>query len=241
MFVVDNSNQRTASLALIDSVQEHPKKIPEKFKVMLYKLEAISRKIDSIKNESISDDDFYVRLQEIVSDHMSIDNDVKTLTGGAIKKDSKQATEKKYNDMSIEEAVELIHKLQQDEIDNMRDGKQEFGVPKVSLPKLSKYEFAGIITSIANYLTTRSTLYPLVSEDCVVKGLINPSAVAYEAIKKGRIDVIIDRGYERVLLSKMKINPIWEKDLENFFKRWFEAAYKTSEYMHEAMKNYTDG
>jgi hypothetical protein len=147
-----------------------------------------------------------------MAEHMELKPKTTSLTGGDERKDD------------LMKAIETIYETQREEIEELRDGKSEFGVPKITLPKLSKYEYAGILTAFSNYLTTKDSLYPIVESDTIVRGLVNPCAIAFEAIRKGKIDVVIDRGYERVLLSKVKINPIWEKDLENFFNRWYESA-----------------
>lgn len=202
MFVVD-SNQ-IASLSMIESSRKNT--------LLMKKLESISRKINTAKYESSSENDKYIRLQEIIAEHQ--------LVGGEVEPE-------------LELEKEIL-KVQSAEIEELKDNKAEFGVPKITLPKLSKYEFAGILTALSNYITTRNSLYPLVDADTIIRGPVNPCAIAYQAIKKGKIDVIIDRGYEHVLLSKMKINPIWEKDLESFFQRWFKGAINiTDQLIHK--------
>ena len=155
---------------------------------------------------------------------------INALQGGSTDEEqSKKLLEKMLAD------AKHIHHILNMEIKTIKENEAEFGYPKVTLVKLSKYELAGIITTLANYLNTKTTLYPMVSADTVINGPINIAGIAYEALKKGVIDVIIDRGYEQVLFSKLKINPIWETDLENFFKRWQASANEMTEKLISAI------
>ena len=91
---------------------------------------------------------------------------------------------------------------------------------------MSKFEFAGAITKLAQYLDTLSSLDQYV--DAVeINGFINNSELAYKLLMNHVFDIIIDReGYEQVSFSELKINPAWCTSLENYFKRNYESLCK---------------
>ena len=49
-----------------------------------------------------------------------------------------------------------------------------------------------------------------------MRNIIDTNKIAYELLKNGIFDAVIDRGYEKVLFSNLKINPLYNSMIEDF-------------------------
>lgn len=91
---------------------------------------------------------------------------------------------------------------------------------------MSKFEFAGVITKLAFYLSTLDSLDMYV-DDIVIPEFVNNAELAYHLLMNGKFNAIINRlGYEQVSFSELRINPIWKITLENYFNRNRRALYE---------------
>jgi hypothetical protein len=110
--------------------------------------------------------------------------------------------------------------------DNIKDTNRN-----ISSIKMSKYEFCSAITTCANYINTLDSLSDYISEELEEAygyDFINPCEIAYILLMTGKLDIILNRqGYDYVLFSKLKINPIWKNNLEAYFERSRKALRKS--------------
>ena len=126
-----------------------------------------------------------------------IKNLSKLLYGG--EEDSVQLTENDVNKNSSQPAdVEIYY-------------------PKMTRETLSIYEYVGVITKLAKYLNSLTNLDKYLP-DIEVNQIINPSELAFNLLNDGKFDAIIDRGYERVTFSVLKVKKQWKDTISNYFK-----------------------
>ena len=104
------------------------------------------------------------------------------------------------------------------EVVNKSDGKPEVQVfyPVYTRPILSRFEYEGAITELANYLNSKDS----VGQDCEINTLINPAELAFRLIQQKKFDVTIvrNKGAEKVTFSVLKRNPLWDQRVEEYFK-----------------------
>lgn len=88
--------------------------------------------------------------------------------------------------------------------------------PVYTRPILSRFEYEGAITELANYLTTCESI----GQNCDSYTLINPAELAFRLIQQGKYDVTIirNKGMEKVTFSVLKRNPLWDKRVEEYFR-----------------------
>ena len=80
---------------------------------------------------------------------------------------------------------------------------------------ISIYELAKVLTDLSLYLYESKSVSKYI-EDLEVNTLIEPNRLAYELLKNGTFDAVIDRGYEKVTFSKLKINPVYDDLIVKF-------------------------
>lgn len=87
----------------------------------------------------------------------------------------------------------------------------------ITRPILSKFEYVGCITSLANYLKSLKSINRYTEAiDCGL--LVNPSELAFRLLDQGKMDVIIIRNrIEKVTFSKLYKNPLWREEIINYF------------------------
>ncbi|GHU24869.1 hypothetical protein FACS189472_17940 [Alphaproteobacteria bacterium] len=76
--------------------------------------------------------------------------------------------------------------------------------PKITRPTISKYEYVRVITALAKYLFSLSDLSSFV-KDKTINTVINQTELAYQLLKDGKFDAVIDRGCEKVTLSVLEV------------------------------------
>lgn len=82
---------------------------------------------------------------------------------------------------------------------------------------ISIYEYAKILTDLSLFLHESKSVSKYI-EDLEVDNIIEPNKLAYELLKNGTFDAVIDRGYEKVTFSKLKVNPIYDKLIVKFLQ-----------------------
>lgn len=125
-----------------------------------------------------------------------------------------------YGGESSEQSTEQSSepKLDESKIE-LSESKSEMEVyyPKITRDILSVYEYVGVITKLAKYLTNLPNIEKYVS-DVELNQIINPAELAFKLLNEGRYDAILDRGYEKVTFSKLKIKPQWKDMISNYIK-----------------------
>lgn len=94
--------------------------------------------------------------------------------------------------------------------------------PNITRETLSLYEYVSVITKLAKYLNTLTNLDKYV-DDVEVNQIINPAELAFNLLNDNKFDAIIDRGYEKVTFSKLKIKQQWKDTISNYFKSQHDA------------------
>ena len=98
--------------------------------------------------------------------------------------------------------------------------------PKITRPKLSRYEYAGIITTVAEYITSLKDLDKFIEEP-QVNNIIDPCRLAFELLRNGKIDIQMDRGgYETVLFSQCEKDESIENEIERYLTSLEESRKK---------------
>lgn len=88
--------------------------------------------------------------------------------------------------------------------------------PIITRQKLSIYEYAGMITQIAEYLMNTKDLDKYVDEP-QINNIIDPCRLAFELLTQGKIDVQIERlNYETVLFSQCQRDEMIENEIINY-------------------------
>lgn len=115
--------------------------------------------------------------------------------------------------------VDNVHKKESDE-----DYHVEIHYPVYTRPVLSKFEYEGVITTLAEYLENIDSIskYTLAAN---VNSLINTAELAYQLLKQGKMDctIIRNEGLEKVSFSVLKRNKQWDELIENYFKTKSES------------------
>ena len=88
--------------------------------------------------------------------------------------------------------------------------------PIITRKKLSIYEYAGIITQLAEYFMNIKDLDKYLEEP-QINNIIDPCKLAFELLKAGKIDIQITRlGYEDTLFSQMQRDELIEQEIDNY-------------------------
>lgn len=101
--------------------------------------------------------------------------------------------------------------------DGMHDDSIKKYKPIITSKYISIYEYARILTDLSKFLFNQKSLSKYI-DNIEVKNIIDTNKIAYELLKNGTFDAIIDRGYEKVNYSELIVNPLWEKMVESFLK-----------------------
>lgn len=117
------------------------------------------------------------------------------------------------NEVSL---AELDGDIPEDKVTVNESAKIEIHHPKITRPTISVYEYVGAITKLAKFLYSINDLERYISEVEVVQ-VINPAELAFKLLDEGKFDAILDRGYERVSFSTLKVRPQWRDMIINYF------------------------
>ena len=110
-------------------------------------------------------------------------------------------------------------------IGNEQSATMEVYYPKITRETLSIYEYVGVITKLAKYLNSLTSLDKYLS-DIEVNQVINPAELAFNLLNDGKFDAVIDRGYELVTFSVLKIKKQWKDTISNYFKNQHNTIEK---------------
>lgn len=154
------------------------------------------------------------RRQPRKNNNYEDDNDNKCLTGGG--EENEPTNENNDNKLH---AHGDRNRTEKDITPNLTVEKYE---PKITRPTMSIFEYAETHTKLAEYLASLKSIKNFV-DDVEIHGNVNPTELAFHLLKEGKWDATLDRGYELVSYSKLKINPQWEQMIENYFN----AQHKT--------------
>lgn len=92
----------------------------------------------------------------------------------------------------------------------------EIYYPKITRDMIGLYEYVGVITKLAKYLYDLPDLGKYLN-DLEVNSLINEAELAFQLLDSGKMDAIIDRGYEKVTFSVLKVRPQWKETILHYF------------------------
>lgn len=112
--------------------------------------------------------------------------------------------------------AELDDEIPEDKVKINEAAKIETFYPKVTRPMISLYEYVGTITKLAKFLYNINDLEKYVTEVEIVH-VINPAELAFKLLDEGKFDAILDRGYERVTFSTLKVKNQWREMIMNYF------------------------
>lgn len=108
---------------------------------------------------------------------------------------------------------------------SVQSANVEVYYPKMTRETLSIYEYVGVITKLAKYLNSLTNLDKYLP-DIEVNQIINPSELAFNLLNDGKFDAVIDRGYELVTFSVLKIKKQWKDTISNYFKNQHDTIEK---------------
>ena len=87
--------------------------------------------------------------------------------------------------------------------------------PVITSKYISIFEYAKILTDLSLYLYDSQTVSEYI-DNVEVKTLMDTNKLAYLLLKDGTFDAVLDRGYEKVTFSHLKINPQYTEMIERF-------------------------
>lgn len=146
------------------------------------------------------------------------------ILGGKVKKQRKGGAHE-------EEKKEQVKDVKKDKSYNMTiematpNSVMEKYDPIITRPTMSINEYVRAHTQLAEFINTNKSVKNFI-KDVEIKCLSNPSEIAFYLLKEGKCDITIDRGYEKVSYSRLKINPQWESMSEHYFKQQHETQLK---------------
>jgi hypothetical protein len=102
--------------------------------------------------------------------------------------------------------------------------------PRLTRNTISLFEYVAVITKLAKYINSLSSL-PAVIEDFLsdnlsINNIINPSELAWILLRNGVYNPIFDRGYEKVSFSELTVNPTWDNLIRMYFDTQHESIAK---------------
>lgn len=138
-----------------------------------------------------------------------------------IKSLSKLLYGKGVEDKSDDESLDNQHNVKLHE--NNPKTEVEVYYPRMTRNTLSIFEYVGVITKLAKYLNSLTNLDKYLS-DIEVNQIINPAELAFNLLNDGKFDAVIDRGYELVTFSTLKVKKQWKETISNYFKQQHETV-----------------
>ncbi len=108
------------------------------------------------------------------------------------------------------------------EIVEVKDEVEKY-YPKITRETLSIYEYAGVLTKLSRYLDSLNDIGKYIDE-IEVNQIISPAELAFNLINDGKFDAILDRRYEKVTFSVMKVKQEWKDRLRRYYDTQHEAV-----------------
>ena len=87
--------------------------------------------------------------------------------------------------------------------------------PVLTSKYISIYEYARLLTELSLLLFNQKSLSKYLN-NIEVRNIIDTNRIAYDLLKHGIFDAVIDRGYEKVCYSELIVNPLWDNMIEQF-------------------------
>ena len=137
------------------------------------------------------------------------------IAGGALVEPPKDEKPKEVPGTSTIASYEVV--------DYTKDVEFPVYKPRISRSGISKFEYDGAITTLAEYIDNIPSIRDYIDEEMNktinINSLINPSEFAYLLVKHHKLDCLIIRygGLEKVSLSALEINPIWIRQIDELF------------------------
>ena len=94
--------------------------------------------------------------------------------------------------------------------------------PIITSKYISIYEYTRLLTELSLLLFNKKSLSKYINT-IEVKNIIDTNKIAYELLKHGVFDAVIDRGYEKVNFSELIVNPLWDDMIEQFLSEQEET------------------
>ena len=143
-------------------------------------------------------------MDDTIDDFEFDPENIYSITGG--KKGDKEVDDETDEEMGDDKVKTVIEKTK----------------PLYRRPMCSKYEYARILTVLAKAIFNSNNLKDFIDED-EVTSMVDYIDLAYKLIKSGKWDAQLNNGYDVANLSELKINPIWEKQIEIYLKEHHES------------------
>ena len=106
--------------------------------------------------------------------------------------------------------------------------------PVITSQYISIYEYARVLTDLSLLLYSKQSLSKYLGT-VEVNTIIDTNRLAYNLLKRGVFDAVIDRGYETVTFSCLKVNPVYDSMIEDFLSEQ-DRSMNTS-FMHLLKKH----
>ncbi len=90
--------------------------------------------------------------------------------------------------------------------------------PVITRSTISIYEYTRVLTDLSVYLYESPDLNKYIDE-IEVDNIIDTNKLAYKLLKEGVFDAILDRGYEKVTFSRLKIDPRYDTLIEAYLEQ----------------------
>ena len=94
--------------------------------------------------------------------------------------------------------------------------------PVITSKYISIYEYTRLLTELSLLLFNKKSLSKYINT-IEVKNIIDTNKIAYDLLKHGVFDAVIDRGYEKVNFSELIVNPLWDNMIEQFLSEQEET------------------
>ena len=94
--------------------------------------------------------------------------------------------------------------------------------PVITSKYISIYEYTRLLTELSLLLFNQKSLSKYINT-IEVKNIIDTNRIAYDLLKHGVFDAVIDRGYEKVNFSELIVNPLWDDMIERFLNEQEET------------------
>lgn len=88
--------------------------------------------------------------------------------------------------------------------------------PHITRDIISVFEYANVVTKLAKHLQSLPSLEQYIP-NVDTNQIIDPTELAFNLLEEGKWDAIIDRGYEKVTYSTLRVRQQWKDMLRNYF------------------------
>lgn len=181
-------------------------------------------------DELVDDYDYDNEYEEYVDEDEVLDSDFEfepekiykqTQGGDEENKDVNENVDEDENEENENEEEEIIS--EEETINNIESEINKVK-PMYRRPMCSKYEYARLLTMLAKAMFNSNSLKEFIEiDEQTGSSMIDYTEVAYKLIKSGKWDAQLDNGYDVANLSELKINPIWEEQIEIYLREHHDS------------------